>query len=101
MLDCLEPPAHNAISPASVAAFVGGYHTASPLDEIERALVVPLIRAALIAGAAMRLRQWQSGPEKLRIHAPRSIGRTVDHRLPAFERRRPALEAAIVDATAG
>jgi Ser/Thr protein kinase RdoA (MazF antagonist) len=99
VLDCLEPPAHNAISPAGVAAFVAGYHAASQLDETERALVVPLIRAALVAGAAMRLRQWESGPEKLRLDAPRSVGRTVEHRLPAFESRRSAIEHAVIEAT--
>ncbi len=101
VLDCLEPPAHNAISPQSVEAFVGGYQEASPLGEEERALIVPLIRAALIAGAAMRLRQWESGPKRLREHAPRSVRRTVEHRLPAFEARRRELEAAVVSARAG
>ena len=97
-LDCLEPPAHNAISPESVAAFVAGYHTASSLDEAERALIIPLVRAALISGAAMRLREWEDGPKRLRLDAPRSVGRTVEHRLPAFESRRSALEQAIIDA---
>ena len=95
VLDCLEPPAHNAISPTSVEAFVRGYHEASALGDSEGALIVPLIRAALIAGAAMRLRQWESGPKRLREHAPRSVSRTVEHRLPAFEARRASLEAAV------
>jgi homoserine kinase type II len=99
VLDCLEPPAHNAISPASVAAFVGGYHAESPLDETERTLIVPLSRSALVAGAAMRLRQWEDGPKELRLDAPRSVRRTVEQRLPAFESRRTALEQAVVDAT--
>ena len=99
VLDCLEPPAHNAISPKSVEAFVGGYHDASALDDSERSLIVPLIRAALISGAAMRLRQWESGPPKLREHAPRSLHRTADERLPAFEARRAALQAAVAAAT--
>ena len=101
VLDCLEPPAHNAISPKSVEAFVGGYHEASAMDESERSLIVPLIRAALISGAAMRLRQWQSGPAKLREHAPRSLHRTADERLPAFEARRASLEGAVAAATEG
>jgi len=47
----------------------------------------------------MRVRQWEDGPKRLRLEAHRSVGRTIEHRLPAFESRRSALEQAIIDAT--
>lgn len=99
VLDCREPPQHNAISLGGVEALVGGYHAVSPLGASERALIVPLIRAAYIAGATMRLRQWEHGPDKLRLYAPQSIRRTVDQRFPALDARRAALEAAVAVAT--
>ncbi|MHB8377379.1 MAG: phosphotransferase [Dehalococcoidia bacterium] len=96
LLDCLEPPAHNAISVAGMRAFVAGYHEAAPLDDAERALIVPLLPALVIARSAVSLRAWL---HKGNPRALRSLERAAAYRLPVMEAQRSALEDAVADAT--
>ncbi len=94
-LDCIAPPAYNEIDPDAVQALISGYVEFSPLSDQELALIVPLARAHLLWGAAFRLAQWASGENK---RAAASVDRSVRHRFPSFERRRPELEAAVLRA---
>jgi Ser/Thr protein kinase RdoA (MazF antagonist) len=93
-LDCREPPDHNAVNPAAVRAFVGGYVEHTPLSGQELRLLVPLMRAAYILGAALRLAYW----EQFRADAARSIARSVRFRFPLHDERAAQLEAAVYDA---
>ncbi len=96
LLDCLEPPAYNAISVDGMRAFVRGYHEAAALSATEHALIVPLLPALVIARSADNLRAW------LRAGVPRalqSLGRATQHRLPTMARQRAELEQAVAEAT--
>ncbi|MEX0749733.1 MAG: phosphotransferase [Dehalococcoidia bacterium] len=96
-LDCIEPPAYNAIDPDAMRAFVAGYVEGSPLSEQELALIVPLVRSWIVAAAAGRIAQWLAAPDEKVLM---KIRRTVDYRIPAFEQRRQAMEQAVRSAAA-
>jgi Ser/Thr protein kinase RdoA (MazF antagonist) len=95
-LDCLEPPAYSAIDPVATRGFVAGYVEGAPLSEQELALIVPLVRAWIVAAAAGRIAQWIEAAGDERVLA--KIRRTVHERVPAFEERRASLEEAVRDA---
>ena len=95
-LDCLAPPAFDAIEPRFAEAFLSGYAGHHPLDPVEAELLVPLIRAWQLALVALRLTQWANGANE---EAAASIIRTAFERLPALEQRGPALTALARQAT--
>jgi Ser/Thr protein kinase RdoA (MazF antagonist) len=92
LLDCLEPPAHNAIRAESLGAFVAGYHASSPLADIEAQLLVPLLFALVIARSAESLRAWlRSGNRR----ALASLERATRFRLPVMQAQRMELQATV------
>jgi Ser/Thr protein kinase RdoA (MazF antagonist) len=94
-LDCIEPPTYNAIDPEAMRAFLAGYVEGSVLSEQELALIVPLVRSWIVGAAAGRIAQWLAAPDDRVLL---KIRRTVEHRIPAFEDRRPAMEQAVREA---
>jgi Ser/Thr protein kinase RdoA (MazF antagonist) len=94
-LDCIEPPAYNAIDVEAMRAFVGGYVEGATLSDQELRLIVPLVRAWIVAAAAGRIAQWLREPGDAVLA---KIERTVHERMPAFEERREAMELAVLSA---
>ncbi len=90
-LDCAEAPAHDALNPVAVAAFIQGYTTLATLSATELRLILPLVEAELYWHFAYRLGQWASGREQ----ALRGAERTVARRLPLLHQRWGELDAAI------
>src|SRR6185437_1859777 len=82
LLDCLDPPAHNAIRVESLRALIAGYHEASRLTQTEAQLVVPLLFALIIARSAESLRAWLRGGDR---RALASLQRAVRFRLPVMQ----------------
>jgi Ser/Thr protein kinase RdoA (MazF antagonist) len=95
LLDCLDPPAHNAIRIESLRSLLAGYHEASRLTQTEAQLVVPLLFALIIARSAESLRAWLRGGDR---RALASLQRAVWFRLPVMQAQKAALQAAVSDA---
>ena len=95
--DCLEPPAYMSIDPEAVQAFVGAYHSKSPLSEPEVGLIVPLIRAYYLWLCWFNLTRWLDGDVE---KATRSLARTLQQRLPNLETCAPAIATALRAVTA-
>jgi homoserine kinase type II len=96
LLDCLEPPAHNTISPPGMAAFLAGYQQIAPLSSDERELIVPMLPALVLARSADNLRAYvRQGDER----ALRSLYRAARFRLPAMDRQAVELRAVTKEAT--
>jgi homoserine kinase type II len=93
-LDCLEPPAYDAIAPEKMKAFVAGYVESSPLSAQELTLIVPLLHSWIVAAAAGRIGQWLRTPDDAVLA---KVHRTVYGRIPAFEHRREAMERAVIE----
>jgi Ser/Thr protein kinase RdoA (MazF antagonist) len=92
-LDCLAPPAFDAVDPASAGAMAGGYAERYPVSETEVSLVAPLIRSAFLSFITLRLLQWADDDQTGRPVA--SIHRTLDRRVPELESVQQSLESAI------
>jgi homoserine kinase type II len=97
-LDCLKPPAYDAIDPAAMRAFLSGYLAETRLSTEELGLIVPLLRAQILWLVGFRLAEWATGATE---KARRSIARSATRRLPSLDRRAPALTAAVIAAAAG
>jgi Ser/Thr protein kinase RdoA (MazF antagonist) len=91
-LDCLEPPAHDAIDIRAAAALAEGYAGLRNLSAQETALIPALVRAHMLVFVALRLTEWASGSKR----SVASIARTVERRFPALEASSgPLLEALV------
>jgi Ser/Thr protein kinase RdoA (MazF antagonist) len=91
-LDCLEPPACDAIDIRAAGALAEGYTGLRTLTAQEIALLPALMRAHMLAFVAFQLIRWASGSKS----AVASIARTVERRLPALEAASgPLLEALV------
>ncbi|MEO9254918.1 MAG: phosphotransferase, partial [Tepidiformaceae bacterium] len=91
-LDCLKPPAYDAINVRAASALAEGYVGLRTLSAQETALVPALIRAHMLVFVALRLMQWASGSKQAVV----SIARTVERRFPALEAASgPLLEALV------
>jgi homoserine kinase type II len=91
--DCRAPPAYSEIEPGLVHAFVAGYAEHARLSDHEVQLIVPLARAAFVWNTTWWLAQWGAGA---RERALASVQRSLALHIPRFARRRPELEAAVL-----
>ncbi|MBI2759894.1 MAG: phosphotransferase [Chloroflexi bacterium] len=91
-LDCHTPPDYDTVSLPALSAFLGGYTAISPLDDLERRLLLPFIEAAILGYAGNRLNILHAGDNP---KALRSLYRTVNRRLPLLHRDRQAIQDTI------